>query len=69
MDMAKENAIKALANKCNAEMKLCDPNDLIAMAGIMTKYEPTIKALGLSRVQFMVEIRYINHPEKDRRMQ
>lgn len=68
MDFSKQNAIKSLANKCNGELKKLNPNDIVAIREVMDGYEPQCNALGLSRVQFLVEIRYINHPEHDRRM-
>lgn len=56
----KINALRAIAQKCNAELQPVDRNDLSSMARIMNKWAGQALALGFSKTEMMVQIGYLN---------
>lgn len=63
------NALKAIARRCNEELKPIDRRDLKAMAAITRKYGEQAKLIGFSHTHMMVEIGYLNKALTDRSMQ
>ena len=65
----KQNALKAIADKCRKEWKKVSPTDLPALKSITSKYGKQAELLGFDVEDMKYEIGIMNGVLVDRRMQ
>lgn len=53
MDYQRQNALNAIAKKCNDEMNPIDKSNLSKLCEIADKYAAQAKLLGFSKIQMM----------------
>lgn len=66
MDYQKQNALNAIAKKCNDEMNPIDKSDLSKLRDVADKYAAQAELLGFSKMQMMRCIGVMNGVLVDR---
>lgn len=60
MDYTNQNALDAIAKKCNAEMRPVDKTNLVLLTEIGDKWAKKAKLFGFSKIQMMHRIGVLN---------